>query len=45
MGIEFNAGGTGEPIALTEPDGTPLIDPVTEIQVTNGTLTQLSPGV
>ena len=45
MGIEFNAGGPGEPIALTEPDGTPLIDPVTEIQVTNGTLTQLSPGV
>lgn len=45
MSIEFNSGGTGNPIALTEPDGTPLIDPVTEIQVTNGTLTTLSPGV
>lgn len=45
MSIDFNAGGTGNPIALTEPDGTPLIDPVTEIQVTNGTLTTLSPGV
>ena len=45
MSIEFNAGGTGNPIALTEPDGTPLIDPVTEIQVTNGTLTALAPGI
>lgn len=44
MGIEFNAGG-GNDVTLTEPDGVPNISPVTEIQVTNGSLTQLAAGV
>ena len=45
MGMSFTDSDSGNPIDLTTPSGIPNIPNVTEIQVTNGSLTTLAPTI